>query len=216
MNGIDSGPFTAEDLAVVATLAIEAWSSVPDAEWASPAGTLDWSRFETADHTIDCVFSYAFFFASRAQAAYPSFGEVHALDGATPEDLVAGIRAMTNLLIATITVASPDIRAIIWRRPEPTLGSPNDFAARGAHEFMLHTHDICTGTDVAFDPPRDVCQRLVDHTAEWPYGKLARTSDPWSDLLARSGRARCVKTLGRPDDEMTPDRRPSNLPGRHS
>ena len=190
MNGIDSGPFTAADFAEVAALSIEAWSSVPDTEWASPAGTLEWSRFETADHTIDCVFSYAFFFASRAQEGYPPFGDVHALDGATPTDLVAGLRAMTNLLSAVITVASSDTRAIIWRRPEPTLGSPSDFAARGAHELALHTYDICAGTDVAFDPPRGVCQRLVDHTAEWPYGDLARTEDPWSDLLARSGRAR--------------------------
>ena len=190
MSGIGSGAFTVADLTEVAELAIEAWSSVPELDWHSPAGTLEWSRFETADHTIDCVFSYAFFFASRAQDSYPSFGEVHALEGATPEDLVAGLRATTNLLIGVITVASSDARAIIWRRPEPTLGSPNDFAARGAHELALHTHDICADTGVSFDPPQDVCQRLVDHTAAWPYGQLARTDDPWSDLLARSGRAR--------------------------
>ncbi len=190
MNEINPGPFTAADFAVVATLSINAWNAVTDDDWASPAATLDWSRFETADHTIDCVFSYAFFLASRAQAAYPQFSEVHALDGATPRDLIDGLRAMTNLLIGVIAVATPDTRAIIWRRPEPTLGSPNDFAARGAHELILHTHDICAGTDVAFDPTRAVCQRLVDHTAAWPYGDLAPTDNPWSDLLARSGRSR--------------------------
>ena len=97
---------------------------------------------------------------------------------------------MTNLLGAAVATAPPETRAIIWRRPERTTGSPNDFAARGAHELALHTYDICTGLDVAFDPPRDICQRLVDHTADWPYGELERTDDPWSDLLARSGRAR--------------------------
>lgn len=190
MNEINPGPFAVADFADVATLSIEAWSVVPDADWGSPTATLEWSRFETADHTIDCVFSYAFLLASRAQGAYPPFGEVHALAGATPLDLVDGLRAVTNLLLATITVASPDTRAIIWRRPEPTLGSPKDFAARGAHELILHTHDICAGLRVDFDPPRDVCQRLADHTAAWPYGDLERTADPWSDLLARSGRAR--------------------------
>ena len=72
MNEIDPGPFTVADFADVATLSIEAWNSVPDADWGSLAAGLEWSRFETADHTIDCVFSYAFFLASRAQASYPS------------------------------------------------------------------------------------------------------------------------------------------------
>lgn len=83
MNEINHGPFTVADFAEVAALSIGVWSAVPDDDWASPAATLEWSRFETADHTIDCVFSYAFFLASRSQDAYPPFGEVHALDGAT-------------------------------------------------------------------------------------------------------------------------------------
>lgn len=189
MNEINHGPFTVADFAEVAALSIGVWSAVPDDDWASPAATLEWSRFETADHTIDCVFSYAFFLASRSQDAYPPFGEVHALDGATRRDLVDGLRAMTNLLTAAVTTAPPETRSIIWRRPKPTTGAPNDFAARGAHELALHTYDICAGTDVAFNPPRDLCQRLVDHTVDWPYGTLQRTDDPWSDLLARSGRA---------------------------
>ena len=190
MNEINLGPFTAADFTEVAALSIGAWGAVSDADWASPAAGLEWSRFATADHTIDWLFSYAFFLASRAQDAYPAFGEVHAEDGATPHDLVDGLRAMTNLLAGAVTTAPPQTRSIIWRRPEVTTGAPNDFAARGAHELAVHTHDICAGTNVAFDPPRDVCQRLVDHTVDWPYGTLERTNDPWSDLLARSGRAR--------------------------
>ena len=187
---MNHGPFTVADLSKIAAFSIDAWSAVPDADWASQAAGLEWSRFETADHTIDCVFSYAFFLASRVQDAYPAFGEVHALAGATPRDLVDGLRAMTNLLAGAVVTAPPETRAIIWRRPEVTTGAPNDFAARGAHELALHTYDIGAGLDVAFDPPRDVCQRLVDHTVDWPYGTLERTDDPWSDLLARSGRAR--------------------------
>ncbi len=190
MDETNRGPFTVADFNEIAAISIDAWSAVPEADWASQAPGLEWSRFETADHTIDCVFSYAFFLASRAQDAYPAFGEVHAEDGATPHDLVDGLRAMTNLLAGAVTTAPPQTRSIIWRRPEVTTGAPNDFAARGAHELAVHTYDICAGTNVAFDPPRDVCQRLVDHTVDWPYGSLERTNDPWSDLLARSGRAR--------------------------
>ena len=175
---------------MVAALAIETWDAAVELDWTVAADTLEWSCFETADHTIDCVFSYGFLFASRAQAASPRFGEVHALADATPTDLVAGLRAMSNLLIGAITTAPAGTRAIIWRRPEPATGSPNDFAARGAHELMLHTHDIGAGLGIPFDPPRAICQRLVEHTASWPYGELQRTDNAWSDLLARSGRAR--------------------------
>ena len=106
MNEINHGPFTVTHFNELATRSIGAWSAVPDADWGSPAATLEWSRFETADHTIDCVFSYAFFLASRAQDAYPAFGEVHAMDGATPRDLVDGLRAVTNLLAAAVMTAS--------------------------------------------------------------------------------------------------------------
>lgn len=120
-------PFTAEDFAALSAFALDAWQSGLARDWSVPAGTLEWSCFETADHTIDCVFSYAFFLASRARTAYPPFGEVHALPEASPADLV--------------------------------------------------------------DPLRELCQRLMDHTADWPFGEVVRTDDPWSDLLQRSGRA---------------------------
>jgi hypothetical protein len=45
---------------------------------ADEPGTLEWSCFKTADHTVDCVFSYAFFLASRRTDRYPPFGELHA------------------------------------------------------------------------------------------------------------------------------------------
>jgi Mycothiol maleylpyruvate isomerase N-terminal domain. len=181
-------PFIAEDFAAVSTLALDAWRAGLDRDWSVPAGTLKWSCFETADHTINCAFSYAFFLASRAQTAYPPFGEVDALPEATPADLVDGLRAMTNLLYAIIVAAPPETQAIISRHPTPRTGSPNDFAARGAHELILHAYDISCGLGVPFDPPRETCQRLMDHTAAWPFGEVVRTDDPWSDLLRRSGR----------------------------
>ena len=57
--------------------------------------------------------------------------------------------------------------------------------------MVLHAHDVCTGLGVAFDPPRDLCARLRDTVAAWPgQAPLPATDDPWSDLLARSGRRR--------------------------
>ena len=114
---------------------------------------------------------------------------MHALAGTGPSELVDGLRAVTTMLAAVIRTAAPDARAIIWRRPAPETGSPNDFAARGGLELILHTQDVCAGLDIAFDPPNDVCARLRDHTQHWPgHVPIDITDAPWSDLLRRSGR----------------------------
>jgi hypothetical protein len=186
-----TGPFTAADFDRLSRLVVEAWTAGLDRDWSAPAGTLEWSCFTTADHTVDCVFSYAFFLASRRQDTYPPFSEVHALDGAVPADVVNGLQAVCTMLSAVIAAADPDARAVIWIRERAETRPPHDFAARGGHELILHGHDVCCGLGVAFDPPRELCQRLWDHTRDWPVGPpTASTSDPWSDLLQRSGRPR--------------------------
>jgi len=187
----DAAVFTVDDFDRLSALVLAAWSSGLDRDWSARAGTLEWSCFTTADHTVDCVFSYAFFLASRAQHAYPPFCELHALPDATPADLIDGLRAAATMLSAVIVTAEPDARAIIRYRPEPETGSPPAFAARGAHELILHAHDVCSGLGVEFDPPRDLCRRLWVSAQEWPMDPaVVATADPWSDLLARSGRPR--------------------------
>jgi hypothetical protein len=183
--------FTVDDFDAVAALVLDAWWSGVELDWSVPAGTLEWSCFTTADHTIDCVFSYALFLASRRQDRYPNFTELHALDDATPTDLLYGLQAVCTMLSSVIRTAPDDVRAIIRYRPQPETGSPADFAARGAHELILHAYDGCTGLGIAFAPPRDLCGRLWEHTSGWPFRRVVNaTDDPWSDLLDRSGRPR--------------------------
>jgi hypothetical protein len=183
--------FSPEDFSALSRLVLDAWRSGLDRDWSVPAGTLEWSCWKTADHTVDCVFSYAFFLASRRQDTYPPFAELHALPNATPADLVDGLQASATMLSAVIATAEPDARAVIGLWPHAQNGRPPDFAARGALEMILHAYDVCTGLDIAFDPPQDVCARLRDYASEWPgQAPLPATDDPWSDLLERSGRAR--------------------------
>jgi len=186
-----SNTFTPEDFADLSALVLDAWQSAADRDWSVPAGTLEWSCWKTADHTVDCVFSYAFFLASRRLNSYPPFGELHAFADATSGDLIDGLRAATTMLSSVIAAADPDAEAVIGLWPRALNGRPVDFAARGALEMILHAHDVCTGLGVVFDPPRDVCLRLRDTTNDWPgQAKLPPTDDPWSDLLERSGRPR--------------------------
>jgi hypothetical protein len=188
---LGEGPFTADDFAELSALVIAAWTTGLDRDWSAPAGTLDWSCFATADHATDCVFSYAFFLASRRPDVYPPFTELHALPGATPSDLVNGMSTVCTMLSAVVATAPGDTRAVIFGIGELGLGDPSDFAARGGLELILHAYDVCAGLGVPFEPPPELCARLRDHTVDWPGVRDAEaTDDPWSDLLERSGRPR--------------------------
>ena len=183
------GPFTVDDFDQLSRLILDAWGSAAAADWSVPAGTLEWSCWTTADHTVDCVFSYAFMLASRKRDMYPLFGELHAVEGAAPAELVDGLRGVAELLRATIVGAPSDTQAIMGFNPGPVTGDPPDFAARGGLELILHAHDVCSGLGVPFAPPRDPCARLLAHTGEWPWiPTWVPTADPWRDLLERSGR----------------------------
>jgi hypothetical protein len=188
---IDVRSFSPEDFSALSRLVLETWRSGVDRDWLVPAGTLEWSCWKTADHTVDCVFSYAFFLASRRQDTYPPFGELHALPNAAPTDIVDGLQAAATMLSAVIATTEPEARAVIGLWPHAQTGTPRDFAARGALEMILHAYDVCTGLKIAFDPPNDVCARLRDYVCEWPgQALLPATGHSWSDLLERSGRTR--------------------------
>ena len=121
--------FSPEDFSALSRLVLDAWRSGLDRDWSVPAGTLEWSCWKTADHTVDCVFSYAFFLASRRQDTYPPFAELHALPNATPADLVDGLQASATMLSAVIATAEPDARAVLGLWPHAQNGRPPDFAA---------------------------------------------------------------------------------------
>ena len=182
--------FTVDDFDAITVLVETTLTAALDHDWSAPAGSLEWSCSTTLDHTVDCVFSYALFLASGRLDTYPPLGELHALAEATPSDLVNALHAVNTMLAAVIRVADPNARAILFGRPLATPGTPDDFAARGAHEEILHVHDICTGLGVPFDPPRDVSRELLEQTRPWPvFPPYEPSGDAWTDLLRRSGRA---------------------------
>ena len=91
--------------------------------------------------------------------------------------------------------AGPDVRAVLFRRPQVVTAPPRDFVPRGALELILHAHDVCAVLGVPFEPPADLCRRLREHTRPWALWTLAWdglpcTDDPWGDLLTGSGRHR--------------------------
>jgi hypothetical protein len=185
-------PFTVTDLRTAGDLLLDRWAGAEARDWFVPAGALEWDCHRTADHLVDCVFSYALFLGSGKRDGYPRFGELHALAGAGPADLVDGLRAVLTMLTAVIGTAPSSAEAVIWPRPAVTLGGPADFAARGGLELVLHAHDVCSGLGMPYEPDADACRRLFAHTVDWPghHHEVVPTADAWADLIERSGRPR--------------------------
>ena len=50
--------------------------------------------WQTADHMVDCVLSYAMQIVARAHSGYLPFEELHAKSEPTPLDLIAGLRSV--------------------------------------------------------------------------------------------------------------------------
>ena len=186
--------FTVDDLYVLSDLVATTWTAAVNCDWWAMAGTLEWSCLRTADHAVDCVYAPAFFLASRKVDGYPEVGLDMTLgDGANPHLLVQSLEIATRMLVGVVNDAEPDVRAVIFRRPEVLVGAPCDFVPRAAMELILHAHDVCAGLGVAFEPPTEVCYRLREHTRPWPMWALSvqglgRTADPWNDLLIGAGR----------------------------
>lgn len=190
-------PFSCDDLEQLTDAVAAAWTAGADRDWSVPAGTVEWSCAETADHAIDCVIAPAVFLASRRTDAYPSGGGWTLGADATPAALIEALHIVTRLHVALVSTTPSDVRAILWRRPVPAVAPPADFVPRAALELALHAHDVCSGLGVAFAPPPDVAANLRDHTRDWPFwaadtvaGWSALTDDPdaWADLLRASGR----------------------------
>jgi hypothetical protein len=190
-------PFSYIDLLALSEFVAASWERGLGRDWSARAGTLEWSCTRTAEHAYDAVLAVGFFLASRRQDRYPEMGGV-INTGKTPwpSQLIEAMSIAGRMVAGVVATAPEDARAIIWRRPEPTVAPPSEFAPRAALEMILHGHDVAAGLGVKYEPPEGLVIRLRDHTRGWPHWSapgwhtVGRTGDPWLDLLEASGRAR--------------------------
>jgi len=134
---------------------------------------------------VDCIFSFAFQLASRDQGGFLPFQELHALPTASVSDLVTGLGGVAELFTALLRAGPKDAEA----GDGLFVLNADDWAARGAHELVIHADDIARGLGSQLDPPQTVCawildspKLLVDRAA------AAKASNPWEALLMASGR----------------------------
>ncbi|MFD8542277.1 hypothetical protein [Streptomyces sp. NPDC059649] len=161
---------TADDLDRCVQLALAVLRQAPAEAWQRKAGSLEWDCWETVEHLSDDLFAYAVQLAPRKP---PLDGEVpfvwesrrpggpanavHADRAAGPAGLLQVLEASGALLVAMVRTASPEVRA----HHVFGVSDPEGFAAMGMVETLVHTHDLAEGLGLAWEPPADLCERVL-------------------------------------------------------
>lgn len=145
---------TADEFAVLLDVTLRALDDVVDDDWSQRAGTLDWTCWQTLDHTIDCIFSYAMQLTAGAQSGFLPFDELHAAPDAGAEDLIAGLRGVGTMFLAVVRESPSE--TCLRRRALPGFvglvrsGCVRDHAPhpRRAERPRVHAVGACRGLQV--------------------------------------------------------------------
>lgn len=185
---------TADDLDDAVDLSLATLGAAVHADWDVPAGSLEWTCWETAEHVADDLFGYAAQLGPRRQPrdGYVSFSfETRRPDGpqnavfadraAGPSGLLQVVEACGALLVAMVRTTPPQVRA---HHPFGA-SDPIGFAAMGMVETLVHTHDIAEGLGLVWTPPERLCDKAL--TRLFPDAPTG--AGRWETLLWATGRA---------------------------
>ncbi|MEV7603730.1 maleylpyruvate isomerase N-terminal domain-containing protein [Kitasatospora sp. NPDC089797] len=185
---------TPDDLALAVRLAVDTLAAAPaDADWSRPAGTLDWSCWDTVEHLADDLFAYAAqlaparpprgryvpFVATRGFPGGPN-NVVRADPAAGVPGLLEVLDASGGLMVAVARFAPPDARA---HHPWG-LADPGGFTAMSLVETLVHLHDVARGLGLPWEPPADLCTRALTRL----FPDVPPATAPWPTLLWATGR----------------------------
>jgi len=149
-------------------------------DWSVPAGGLAWTCNRTVRHLADDMAAYAGQLVAQPADYYLPFRLV--ANPGTPPSGLLDVLEMAGALLATVVRAAPAGA----RGYHPYgMADAEGFAALGAAETVLHTHDIAAGLGVAYGPSDDTCTWLLDRL----HRDLPAHDDPWQLLLWATGRA---------------------------
>jgi hypothetical protein len=184
---------TAADVTLAVRFAVGALGRAPAEAWGNQAGALEWDCWETVEHIADGLFAYA----TQLTPATPEGGYVPiAMTSTRPggaesaihvdrengaAGLLQAVEACGALLVAMVTTTSPGTRA--WH-PQGT-SDPEGFAAMGVTEILVHGHDAAQGLGVPWEPPADLCARVLSRL----FPDAPADALPWAVLLWATGRA---------------------------
>ncbi len=164
-----------DDLRHAVTAAADVMAPHSAADWSVTAPDLEWSCRDTLEHTIDGILWYAGNLATRRPEV------VRDGDPNAPTERLLKALVSSDHILARVAEATPP-----GGRGYHRMGMPDatGFLAMGCDETLVHTGDICAGLGVRFDPPGDICARVVARLFPW----APEHDDPWERLLWCNGR----------------------------
>lgn len=166
------------DLVTVATIAAAALRPAAGRDWSARAGSLDWTVAQTVTHMTGAVAKYTLQVASRSEHFLAL--TVTRWPDATNSELIDAIVPVARGLAAVAAACPPGVRAFHVTGPS----GPADFVGRACAELLVHTGDAAAGLGVAFEPPDDLCRRVLAQQ----YPGAAAAPGSWHGLLAAAGR----------------------------
>lgn len=166
------------DVVTAASVTEAALRPVVDRDWSVQAGLLDWSVEQTITHMIGATAKYTLYLASQCQ----HFIALSATrwPNATNAEVIDSIVPVATGLAAVAAITPPEVRAYHVTGPS----SPDDYVGRACVELLVHTSDALTGLCAAFEPPVDLCERVLAQQ----YPDYAGAGNAWRRLLSATGR----------------------------
>ena len=178
-----------EDVRAAAAVCREALSGVVDLDWSVRAGELDWSCRRTLEQIPNTQIFYASHLALAAKVRLP---RAHSGgDQLTVAELLLSVEVNAAILEHVLRAAPASARGF-----HPAgMADPSGFAAMGCDEILIHTADIAAGFGIDFQPPEDLCGRVLARLFPWASTDVGH----WESLLWANGRL-ALPGLGRQDE----------------
>lgn len=183
----------ADDVTRTVTLARDALAATTELDWQVPAGTLEWTCWETVEHISDVLFGYAAQIsgAPSARTTYVPFGWTQRSENGPmvtvlgdpaegPAGLLEVLQSCGELLAAMVTIVPPDRLSFHYYGSSDASG----FAGMAVVEVLVHTHDVAAGLGIPWQPPADLCASVLRRL----FPAAPADGDPWATLLDVTGR----------------------------
>jgi hypothetical protein len=183
----------ADDVSRAVELARSVLAEATRLDWQVPAGTLEWTCWETVEHMSDDLFGYAaqlgpsrpsvttfvpFGWQRRRPDGPPLTVFVDPAEG--PAGLIEVFESCGAMLAAMVAFVPPDRMSFHSYGASDASG----FAAMGVVEVLVHMHDVATGLGLAWAPPADLCAAALRRL----FPAAPSDGDPWATLLSVTGR----------------------------
>ncbi|MCX4745519.1 hypothetical protein OG455_08285 [Kitasatospora sp. NBC_01287] len=191
-------PVTADDVEAAVQLSLQTLAAELDADFSQSAGGLDWSCWETLEHTADGLWAYGAQVVSRRTPLdrYVALSWHRERPGGPPNALFAQreegpaallelLEAGGGLLAAAVRTTAPQVRAF----HSYGVADPEGFAAMGVVEILVHTEDVVRGLGLDWAPPGGLCERALARLFPEVAEVATESGDPWATLLWATGRA---------------------------